>query len=254
MIPRVELGAINSLLTTNPDVLPSVEQPLDEIATETPMPGMTPTPVPEPVLYVVEVGDSLSGIAEKFEVSMPDIMTANGFDNPHFIKAGQTLIIPVGGVANILPTTHVSTVPDETEIPINPPTPEGGVEATPFEMLPDETSTLTPSPTAPPLDKINVRITNILGYGQLEDEMVIIFNQGPGVNLSNWKLTGPNETRYQFPNLFLWPEGSVRIHTAPGTNTASDLYWGQDQPRWLSGNTIFLLDTNDDVMSNYIIP
>ncbi|MFQ5577657.1 MAG: LysM peptidoglycan-binding domain-containing protein, partial [Anaerolineae bacterium] len=101
-------GAIRGFPTgqTGPS-LPVVQgTPLDQVApqAQTPQPPPTPTPSPEPVLYVVEVGDSLSGIADRFGVTMEDIMAANGFDDPDYLQAGQSLLIPVGGLVEATPT------------------------------------------------------------------------------------------------------------------------------------------------------
>ncbi|RME50007.1 MAG: LysM peptidoglycan-binding domain-containing protein, partial [Caldilineae bacterium] len=88
-------------------VLPPVAgTPLDQLALPPQTPGLppTPTPTPEPVVYVVEVGDSLSAIAERFGVPMEDIMAANGFDDPDYLQAGQSLLIPVGGLVDATPT------------------------------------------------------------------------------------------------------------------------------------------------------
>ncbi|RME42458.1 MAG: lamin tail domain-containing protein, partial [Caldilineae bacterium] len=111
-----------------------------------------------------------------------------------------------------------------------------------------------PTATAPPLDEIAVEITNVLGYGELEREMVVLYNRGPGVNLSGWMLTGSPVGDYTFPNLFLWNGGSVRVHTADGANTPTDLYWGATEPHWFSGNTVVLKNARGEVLSRYRIP
>lgn len=45
--------------------------------------------------YVVQFGDTLSEIAELFDVPVAAFMEANGLADPHFIVEGQTLIIPI---------------------------------------------------------------------------------------------------------------------------------------------------------------
>jgi LysM repeat protein len=58
-------------------------------------PSPTPTPTPTPKTYVVKQDDSLRGIAERFQVSMDVIMSANPqIKNPNLIRAGDVLIIP----------------------------------------------------------------------------------------------------------------------------------------------------------------
>jgi len=233
--------------------------PLDQLipTVETPQAPATPTASPEPVLYVVEVGDSLSGISEKFGVPQEDIMKANDFDDPDYLQVGQTLLIPMGGLAEATPTFTPISIPTDTVIPFDPPVPTGEGAAGPapdISLTPTPTLTPIPTATAPPLDEIAVEITNVLGYGQLEGEVIVIFNQGPGVNLSGWTLGGSSLGDYAFPNLFLWNGGSVRVHTKAGSNTPSDLYWDQDAPRWLSGDTVVLKNAQGEEMSSYAIP
>lgn len=235
--------------------------PLDQI-TGSPSaiaPVATPsvTPIPEPELYVVQVGDSLSGIAANFGVTVDEIMAANGFNNPDYLQAGQTLLIPVGGLANATPTFTPNPVPTDTPIPFDPPSLTENSTAQPAVDI-SLTPTFTPSPiptaTAPAFDEIAVDINNVLGYGQLEQEMVILFNRGPGLSLSGWKLTGAKTGDYNFPNLFLWNGGSVRIHTVTGTNTPTDLYWDQEAPVWFSGDTLELKNARGEVVATYTIP
>ncbi|MFM9165550.1 MAG: LysM peptidoglycan-binding domain-containing protein [Candidatus Limnocylindrus sp.] len=58
-------------------------------------PSPTPTPTPEAVLYRVKSGDTLRKIAEKFQVSIDVIMSANPeITSPDLIRVGQELIIP----------------------------------------------------------------------------------------------------------------------------------------------------------------
>lgn len=47
--------------------------------------------------YTVVSGDTLSGIASEFGVSMSDLVAANGIANPDLIYVGQTIVIPNGG-------------------------------------------------------------------------------------------------------------------------------------------------------------
>jgi LysM repeat protein len=77
---------------------------------ETPTPEPTLTPTPQgPTTYIVEVGDTLGSIAEKFGVEVLAIMAANNLIDPNEIQVGATLIIPAPG--GVLPT--------DTPIPTN---------------------------------------------------------------------------------------------------------------------------------------
>ena len=48
------------------------------------------------VTYVVEAGDTLSGVAERFDSTVEDIMAENGLTDATLIFVGQTLLIPSG--------------------------------------------------------------------------------------------------------------------------------------------------------------
>ena len=54
---------------------------------------LVPTPTPAG-LYVVQHGDTLSGLAEDFGTTVEELMAANGLTDANAIQAGQTLLIP----------------------------------------------------------------------------------------------------------------------------------------------------------------
>lgn len=70
------------------------------IATPTPAPTPTATPVPRPTptptvtVYVVQAGDTLSGIASRFNVTIDDLVEANRILNPDALQVGQEITIP----------------------------------------------------------------------------------------------------------------------------------------------------------------
>ena len=91
---------------TPPPVLPPPPTPALEILTiELPPTDITPPPVPTKVVregdqpkeefYTVQAGDSLSGIATRYDVSMEAIIAANDIADAALIRVGQELIIPV---------------------------------------------------------------------------------------------------------------------------------------------------------------
>ena len=57
-------------------------------------PAMAQDPTPEPEVYVVQPGDTLFTIAQRFGSSVEAIVAANGITNPSLINPGQKLIIP----------------------------------------------------------------------------------------------------------------------------------------------------------------
>jgi LysM repeat protein len=52
------------------------------------------TPEPERITYVVQAGDNLLEIAQRFNITLEALMEANGIENPDTISEGQTLIVP----------------------------------------------------------------------------------------------------------------------------------------------------------------
>lgn len=63
---------------------------------------MVPTltyPHPKPTLvYEVKQGDTLGGIARRFQVSLKALIDANGLQRPDSLRLGQRLVIPSGSV------------------------------------------------------------------------------------------------------------------------------------------------------------
>jgi LysM repeat protein len=57
----------------------------------TPSPAPTPTPTPSVPTYTVVAGDTLGGIAKKFNVTVADLVAWNGLANPDAIEVGQVL-------------------------------------------------------------------------------------------------------------------------------------------------------------------
>jgi LysM repeat protein len=223
------------------------------------MPESTPL---QSVTYVVEAGDTLGVIADKFSVPLFDIMTANGLTNQDFIQVGQELVIPLGGLPTATPTFTPAPIPTETPLPFDPPTPlPEGAEIPPEPAAtvgPSPTPTYTPTPlptsTLPPFDEINIVINTVIGAGDLFQETVVILNQGPGTSLSGWKLEGSPLANFSFPDIFLYSGGSIRVHTAAGQNTPSDLYLNQGEAVWPPGATIILKDDREVEISRYTIP
>jgi LysM repeat protein len=88
----------------------------------------TPTPTLdiEVAVHIVEPGDSLLGIAMDYGTSMEAIMEANHFEDERFIRAGESLIVPLG---------TATPTPQPTPLPTNTPTP-GPPYPAPVPLLP----------------------------------------------------------------------------------------------------------------------
>jgi LysM repeat protein len=114
-------------LPTQPAVLDITPAPtLDIDATATVMAGqLRPTPTPAGV-YVVQPGDTLSGLAGRFNTTVEEILVANDLTDPNTLQTGQELIIP-----SLLPTPLISTpAPTRSPVPDATPGPTATLTAT----------------------------------------------------------------------------------------------------------------------------
>lgn len=193
-------------------------------------PTETPEPTPDQVLHVVKGGDTLGNIATIYQVTIEDIMAANGMTDPNFLTVGEELIIPVGGLPTATP------IPTETPVSNIPP---------------------TPIPTEPPAEGVVIlSIDQVLGVGQLDAEQVRITNSGGAqVSLLGWELFDADGYVYTFGQFILFGDGaSITIHTKEGQNTPTDLYWGRNAAVWRTGETVSLRDSEGTVQVTFKIP
>jgi LysM repeat protein len=75
----------------------------------TPQPTVAPTITPTPVIYTVQKGDTLGGIASKYSIPVEAIQAANGITDPRRLKIGQDLLIPMDESAPLEPPTPTPT-------------------------------------------------------------------------------------------------------------------------------------------------
>lgn len=110
-----DLLAFNGLTT---DSILSVGQTiLVPPATPTPTPSPTPlentpviSPTPSEIIHIVQTGETLIAIAQKYGVSESVILSANHIENPDVIRAGDRLIIPLGPVTTPITNATAATV------------------------------------------------------------------------------------------------------------------------------------------------
>ncbi len=67
-------------------------------------------------VYIVQAGDSLLAIATRYNITVDQIMQANGLTNPDFVFSGQRLVIPVSSSANSASPTPTPVVIEGVEI------------------------------------------------------------------------------------------------------------------------------------------
>ncbi|MGI6207388.1 MAG: LysM peptidoglycan-binding domain-containing protein [Anaerolineae bacterium] len=122
-----------SAAATQPVATPTIAAP----------PTEPPTPTPEPTVYVVVQGDTLSRIARSFGVTVEALAELNNIEDPNRISVGQVLVIP----------TPVELAAAEETTPTPPPataTPTETATAVPSPTVPTPTATLRPSATPVP--------------------------------------------------------------------------------------------------------
>lgn len=75
------------------------EAGLNHLDGSSPAPSPTPSPSPSPdyITYVVQPGDTLSGIALRYGTTYQTLASLNGISNPNLIYAGQTIKVPENG-------------------------------------------------------------------------------------------------------------------------------------------------------------
>lgn len=120
--------------------------------------------------------------------------------------------------------------------------PAGGESAAPVDV--------------PSLDAdIPVEIVSVVGAGTLGAEVVVVRYNGDGeLGLANWQLKDDNGNTFTFPQLILYTDGAVQVHTASGSDTVVDLYMGMRDPIWESGEVAKLFDPQDNLRASYRVP
>ncbi len=106
-----------------------------------------------------------------------------------------------------------------------------------------------------PDEHIPVEIVSVVGAGTLGAEVIVIRYGGEGdLGLAGWQLKDSQNNTYTFPQLVLYTNGAVQVHTATGTDTVVDLYWGQREAVWESGETANLYDPQGNLRAIYQVP
>lgn len=118
---------------TATDVAPapadSAAQP--SLSTDSPAPGANEIVT----TYAVKQGDNLFRISLRFGVTVEEILAANGLTNDTFIRAGQTLAIPVTPTPPVTPlesATGEATVPVQANTPTPAPVEPSAILRTPL--------------------------------------------------------------------------------------------------------------------------
>jgi hypothetical protein len=209
------------------------------VAEESPAeePGLENSAEPRgPETHIVQAGDTLGQISLKYDIAVEAIMDANGIDNPNFLSVGQELIIPAIDASLPVPDDEGE---DQAEIEF------GG------DRLP------TPIPTLSSVEgDSELVIANVVSPGQVSLETVQIVNNGSSeASMRDWKLTDQLGNTYTFGQLTLFGDGAgISLHTGPGEDSATDLFWGLEEALWNSGDRVVLYDDAGVVQAEFEVP
>ena len=201
-------------------------------------PQPTPTPAAvaeeasdvrlEAVTHVVQSGELLGNISVQYDVSVNEIVAANGLDNPNQIFVGQELIIPANSELVEAAQAAEATPAPPTAVP-------------PEEIVTGETS---------------LSIAAVSGAGDLNSEHIELVNIGADpIVLDGWTLTDDAGNIFTFGQATLFGGGSgLKVHTRAGENGATDLFWGGNTPVWSAGKTVIVRDTDGLIQADFVVP
>ncbi len=152
-------------------------------------------------------------------------------------------------------TLTVLIVWDRTQRPVLPAA--GGIN--PGQAQPAENTAQGGIPplqaTLPPLEELVILIETVIGAGDLQNEAVALRRVGEGeLQLTGWVLSNGRGAEYTFPGLLLNKNGSVRLYSREGSNSAMELFWDVNQPVWRAGDVVTLTDWQGNVRATYSIP
>lgn len=73
-----------------------------------------------------------------------------------------------------------------------------------------------------------------LGGGDVDDEYLVFTNDGEDpLDVSGWRVENDSGRSYVFPDgVVVAPGERVTLHSAAGTDTDTELYWGSSEPVW----------------------
>lgn len=103
--------------------------------------------------------------------------------------------------------------------------------------------------------QLNLLIGGVFGAGDLQTEYVLLKNQGKATaELLNWTLKGSRGQTYQFPDLRLAQNGTVKIFSREGTDSVLELFLNSSVPLWQAGDILTLKDADGKIQTSFQVP
>jgi LysM repeat protein len=235
----------------NVATIPGSTTPTSSVAERITQSAVKSTPTPTPVIHLVQMGDTISGLALKYDVPAEDIIAANNLANPNYLVVGTELIIPVGGLPQATGTFTPEPTVTDTPLPFYSPSEETATAEA--EAIATATAPSTPLPLA---GELKIVISEIIGVGDVNQERLVILNEGDRLaDMQGWTLSDANGNVYAFPNFRLWAGGSATVHTRIGQvgNPPANFYWGKLEAIWSPGEIATLKNSLGEIIATYTI-
>ena len=116
-------------------------------------------------------------------------------------------------------------------------------------------SIATPTATLPPLDEDLFKVDNVIGAGDVKNEHLhLVYLGSQPLDLQNWQIKDRHKHSYIFPAFVIYKNGAFDLFTGSGVNSTIELYMGQTQALWQSGETVTLVDPDGNTRLSYKIP
>lgn len=173
-----------------------------------------PAGTPDGGVYVVQAGDSLSGIADRFGVALTELIAANKLSNPDFVFSGQRLVIPAAG---------------------------GKASA----------AAATPAPAVNQGIRVSAVVG---GGDLAKEAVAVVNDSDLAINLQGWRLEKQGGPAYTFGDLVLFPGSGIQVFTGGGTNSSVAVYWNQPAPLWQAGSVARLLNAQGTQVAQMTAP
>lgn len=115
--PPHDLPTLPAVLSITPAPTLDIDATATVYASEV-RPSVTPA-----ALYLVQPGDTLSDLADRFGTTVDELVAANGLTDPNALQPGQTLLIPSLLPASAAPTVEGTATPEGSVAPSPSPSP-----------------------------------------------------------------------------------------------------------------------------------
>lgn len=96
-----------------------------------------------------------------------------------------------------------------------------------------------------PANLTAVLLSDAVGLGDIATEAVFLSNtSAEAVDMTGWTIADQSEHLYTFPSFTLDPNATIVVYTGAGEDSATALYWGEEEAIWVPGEVLTL--ANDD--------